>query len=61
MEGSPEYVERRSVVEEAQAREGHSHAVVVGSGDHLVVGHAAARGDDVLDAARRSDVDRVLG
>ena len=50
---------RRSVVEEAQAREGHGHSIVVGGGDHLLVSHAAARGDDVLDAARRSQVDRV--
>ena len=56
-----EGVQRRSVVEEAQARERHGHPVVVGGGDHLLVGHAAARGDDVLDAARRGDVDRVLG
>ena len=33
--------------------------VVVGGGDHLLVGDAAARGDDVLDAARRGEVDRV--
>ena len=47
------------MVEEAHAREGHRHAVLVCGGDHLRIADRAARRDDVVDAARRGHVDRV--
>jgi hypothetical protein len=48
-----------SVVEEAEAREGHRHLVLVGCGDDLGVGDRAACRDNEGDATRRGHVDRV--